>query len=92
VDIVSILNECVVAAQGRFQNKGITLEKKYSSVENINADSTQIREIFMNILNNACQSYVHSQGTVEVDAENQEEMVKVIVKDCWHWYCQGGHK
>ena len=63
-----VLDECVVSAQGRFAEKGITISKKYGEgIDLIDADPNQIREIFLNILNNACQSFSGPSGTVEVE-------------------------
>ena len=47
----------------------------------IEADPNQIREIFLNILNNACQAYTASSGKVELRAEQQGDMVKISVED-----------
>jgi signal transduction histidine kinase len=82
IAVKSLLDECVYAVQGRFQEKGIMIEKRFSSeVGDIQADMNQTREIFMNILNNACQAYLRSAGKVEVLAEDEGDMIKVIVKD-----------
>jgi len=84
VKIISILDECASSAQGRFGEKGIVIEKKYEAdVGFIEADPNQIREIFANILNNACQSFPTGSdgGKVELSAERAGEMIKISVKD-----------
>ena len=82
VRIRPILDDCVASAQGRFAEKGIIIEKKYGDgLDSIEADPHQIREIFLNILNNACQSFAAPGGKVELKAEIEGEMLKVAVKD-----------
>ena len=83
VHILHILDECVVAAQGRFAERGIVINKKYESgLDIIEADPNQIREIFSNILNNACQAFTTpSGGKVELRASLEGDMLKVSVQD-----------
>ena len=82
VSIFHVLDECVASAQGRFGERGIIIEKKYGEgLGFIEADPNQIREIFLNILNNACQSYAVPGGKVEVKVAQDEGMVKVSVQD-----------
>ena len=82
VRILHILDECVASAQGRFAEKGIVIEKKYGDgLDFIETDPNQIREIFLNILNNACQSFTVPGGKVELSAQRQGDMVKVSVQD-----------
>ena len=82
VRILNILDECVASAQGRFGEKGIIIEKKYGDgLDFIEADPNQIREIFLNILNNACQAIPTPGGKVELRAQREGDMVKVSVQD-----------
>jgi signal transduction histidine kinase len=81
VDLKEILDECIYAAQGRFRDKGIIIEKRFGPVGDINADANQIREICMNVLNNACQAFIKPEGKVEVTAEGHGDMIKVTIKD-----------
>ncbi len=82
VRILNILDECVTAAQERFGEKGIIIEKKYEDgLDFIEADPNQIREIFANILNNACQAFSGYGGKVELRVGREGDMVKVSVQD-----------
>ena len=82
VRIRNIIEECVASVQGRFSPKGITIEEKYGDgLDFIEADANQIREIFSNILDNACQAYVTSEGKVELSAELEGDMIKVTIQD-----------
>jgi PAS domain S-box-containing protein len=82
VNILNILDECVSTAQERFGEKGISFEKKYDDGLNfIEADPNQIREIFLNIINNACQAIVAPGGKVEIRARSEEDLIRVSVED-----------
>jgi len=81
VRILNILDECVSSAQGRFADKGVIIEKKYDDLDFIEADPNQIREIFLNILNNACQAYATPGGKVQLIAQREEDMIKISVQD-----------
>ncbi len=82
VRILNVLDECVASAQGRFAEKGIIIEKKYDDgMDFIEADPNQIREIFLNIINNACQAFAAPGGKVEVSARLEGEQVRVSVRD-----------
>ena len=82
VNIVNILDECVISAQERFGEKGIIIEKKYlDGLDFIEADANQIREVFFNILNNACQACAPSGGRVELRARCSGQTVEVTIED-----------
>ncbi|MDE2009220.1 MAG: PAS domain S-box protein [Candidatus Omnitrophica bacterium] len=82
VHLFQILDECVTSVQSRFAEKGIVLEKEYTNDPDvIEADGTQIREIFVNILNNACQSFIGPAGKVAIDARREGDAFKISVKD-----------
>jgi signal transduction histidine kinase len=44
-------------------------------------DANQIREIFLNILNNACQAITAPTGKVELKAQREGDMINVTVQD-----------
>jgi PAS domain S-box-containing protein len=82
VRVLPILDDCVATAQGRFGEKGIVIEKKYGEgLELMDADPNQIREIFLNILNNACQAIEGPDGKVELKVESYKGMLKASVRD-----------
>jgi PAS domain S-box-containing protein len=82
VHILHILDECVTSVQGRFGERGIIIEKEYEDgLAYIEADINQIREIFLNILNNACQAYTDPGGKVKLKVVSEGDMVKVSVED-----------
>ena len=82
MQILPILDECVTSVQGRFGEMGVVIEKKYEAdLDFMDADPNQIREIFMNILNNACQACTSPGPLVELRTQHEDDMIKVSVKD-----------
>ncbi|MBF0504379.1 MAG: PAS domain S-box protein [Candidatus Omnitrophica bacterium] len=83
VNLLNILDECVTTAQERFGQKGVIIEKKYAQgLDFIDADANQIREVFINILNNACQAIHHPNGRVELKVCSKDsQTVEVIFED-----------
>ncbi|MBI4309178.1 MAG: MASE1 domain-containing protein [Candidatus Omnitrophica bacterium] len=84
VMLFNVLDECVGIAHGRFHDYNIMIEKKYEAgpLEAIEADPYQIREIFINVLNNACQSFVNKTGRIEVAVKlESQDRVSIVFSD-----------
>jgi|GEM_PF-1115786 len=84
VPLLSVLDECVSSTQSRFNDYDITIERKYNmdGVDYIEADPHQVREVFVNVLNNACQAFPGKGGKIEVIVEGQEDnTVSIMVRD-----------
>ena len=82
VRILHILDDCLLTVQGRFGEKGVIIEKQYGDgLEFMDADPNHIREIFLNILNNACQAIEGPGGKVELKAQRDSGVLKVSVQD-----------
>ncbi len=83
ISIVNIVDECLATAAQRFKDKGVVVHKAYSmdGVDLIEADPNQIREIFINILNNAYQAFTGVNGRIEVGINAKGGMVEVRIKD-----------
>lgn len=82
VNIHDILVECIVNAQNQFE-KRITIEKGLNSIKDIlvDADPTQITEIFCNMLNNAYDAVPEDKARIEVRAEVDKKHIKICIKD-----------
>ncbi|MDD2772417.1 MAG: PAS domain S-box protein [Elusimicrobiales bacterium] len=78
----AILEECAANAQAQ-SKKTISLKKKLAPLKSISieADALQLREIFQNILNNACDAVADSGGRVEIAAGVSGGLVKISVAD-----------
>ena len=65
--IAEILDECVTQAR-RHAQPGVAIARDYGGLKGcvISADPVQLREVFNNILNNACESITKSRGRIEI--------------------------
>jgi PAS domain S-box-containing protein len=82
VPLIHIIDECVVSVRERFAQNGITVEKEYTDgLKVIEADPNQIREICLNILNNACQACLEHGGQVQLKLAREGDMAKICVAD-----------
>jgi len=84
VNIFDILNECTISVEERFNKERISIVKKSKSFKTnlIMADPIQIKEMFLNILNNAYDALMEINGTIEIGAEYcSDKFVRVYFKD-----------
>jgi PAS domain S-box-containing protein len=82
VNILQVIDECVSSAQERFGPKGVVIEKEFGNDPDlIEADANQIRDVFLNVLNNACQAINQPSGKVKVRVSHDGDMVKVAFED-----------
>ncbi len=81
--ILDLLDECVNNLSAQFYESNIVIEKAYKVQEDfmIEADSNQIREVLVNVLNNAYQSALATGENIVLEVQEQEQMIKVKVKD-----------
>lgn len=80
--LLNILDECAQTVLGRFAEKNIAMDKKYDEgLEFIEADSQHIREIFSNILTNACQALTKPKGKISIQVKRDGLNAKVSVED-----------
>ncbi len=68
------------AQQSLFDEKSLTVENLISKDIVVEADDLQLNELFNNILNNAIK-YTPEQGTVTLDAQEDDDMVTISVTD-----------
>jgi PAS domain S-box-containing protein len=68
--IYDLLDECVKEAQKRYNNLKVKIVRRYRPISSLSAqfDPFQIREVFMNILNNAYEAVDEKKGRIEVTA------------------------
>ncbi|MDD5773518.1 MAG: PAS domain S-box protein [bacterium] len=84
INILNLLDECVNLAGKRFFNYEVTVNRNFNLLkeEFIEADPIQMREIFINILNNAYQSLPEKKGKIEVNAaRNGNDIININIKD-----------
>lgn len=83
INIVNVLDECVDLAEKSFFNYEVTVDKNFDlfKEEFIEADPFQIKEVFINILNNAYQSLPEKKGKIEVYAGKNDNGIIINFKD-----------
>jgi len=81
-NIYSIVEECIGAAKRQF-SKVVLIKKRIGNLKNIfiEVDPLQIKEVFQNILNNAYDAIHDLKGVVEIEAQTDEEGIKINFKD-----------
>jgi PAS domain S-box-containing protein len=82
VRISSVLDECGDITE-KFPRKQISLVKTLDALKNIDieADPIQIKEVFYNILDNACDAVDDVSGRIEISGEDKGSHIKISVTD-----------
>ncbi len=84
IDIISLLEECIGDIFERSKDKKITIHKHWKGREKclVEADSLQLKEVFINILINACDAIKNQKGKIDVGIGcKSNEYVKIFIKD-----------
>lgn len=82
INLYDIMDECIGFSVSR-SKKNIAVLKKFKELKSylVEADPLQIKEVFVNILNNACDAVKEEKGMVEVRAKIENGFVEIIFKD-----------
>ncbi len=82
VGVFEIINECIKETQKRFAKK-VAVKKKLDAIKHlvIQADPTQLKEVFNNILNNAYDAVPERQGSIEISAGRDDRTFVAHIKD-----------
>lgn len=85
INIYNILNACITEASSQFSKYSIPVETRMAPIKNmlIEADPVQIKEVFLNILNNAFDAFLEREGVIEVEAKTNEdnEAIEISIRD-----------
>ena len=70
INIYSVLNECIESANKRFNAQDVRMVKRLELIKNIfiQADPYQMKELFVNILNNAFDAVSEKNGMISIEA------------------------
>lgn len=80
VSIVKIIKETIDTLKPNFDKKNIYIRLKVSSeVSNVEVEPNYIRQVFMNIIDNACK--YTKEGGVSINVEKDDKYIKVTIKD-----------
>ncbi|MFA5859420.1 MAG: ATP-binding protein [Elusimicrobiota bacterium] len=83
LNIYKIINECAISMKKQVQNKKIEVYKVLDSIRNISveADPFQVKEVLINLLNNACDAVSSKKGTIEIVAGLEGKFLKIDIID-----------
>lgn len=83
INICEIIEECIKTIKGRYQKKGISIESCLKPLKKISieADPLQMKEVFNNILGNACDAMLNGHGKIEIGGVLDGSFIKLSVKD-----------
>ncbi|MEW6087821.1 MAG: ATP-binding protein [bacterium] len=77
-----VLGECVRNFK-KETSKKVLIKKEFDSIKNIfiESDPFQIKEVFINLLNNAYDAVSHPGGLIEIKAYDNNESLEIRIKD-----------
>lgn len=82
VDICDIVKECAAEKKKQFKNMiSISVMIKALKDALIGADPLQIREVFSNIIDNACDAVVARKGRIKITIIEEGSYIKVSIAD-----------
>ena len=81
IDLVSLLSNIVdeLSVHAKSKNQKIEI-KPIGSIPAITLDSAKIRQVFINLIDNAIK-YTPAEGQIEIILENKPQILRVLVKD-----------
>jgi PAS domain S-box-containing protein len=82
IDISDMLEECIESARDKSKRE-ISIISNMGSLRgvSIEADPVQIREVFINILNNAYDAVPVDKGEIKIDTEVDDKHITIFVED-----------
>ena len=83
VDLILVIKDCLGLAVKRYTKKKVKVVKKFNKMGHLEiaADPVQMKELFMNIVNNACEAMRDGMGKLEVSVNIEAGNVIVKIKD-----------
>ncbi len=79
-DINSVIEDTIALVTPKFTEQDIILEKRLSQLGRIQADSEQMRQVFLNLFFNAIQSMPEG-GRLIISTEQIDGMIRIEVRD-----------
>ncbi|EKD28827.1 MAG: sensory box histidine kinase/response regulator [uncultured bacterium] len=83
IKINEILKESILVSKNHYKKDGIQIKSKLNSLKGvyIEADPLQITEVFVNVLNNAFESFENCEGDIEIIGALSDDFIKVTISD-----------
>ncbi|MEJ2664703.1 MAG: ATP-binding protein [Spirochaetia bacterium] len=81
-NIDSIIKDCVNAVRENTKKK-ILINMKTTHIRNtsIMVDPLQIKEVFQNVINNACDALLEETGTIDIEAKKESDHISIQFTD-----------
>ncbi|OOM82358.1 alkaline phosphatase synthesis sensor protein PhoR [Clostridium puniceum] len=80
VDLNELLSRTLNELEPRFERNNISLDRNFSEIHNIKGDKNRLKQVFINILDNALK-FTEDGGIISVGLENNEKNVIISIKD-----------
>jgi PAS domain S-box-containing protein len=82
--VLNLIDECVTNISQQFKEASVTVHKNYKVAPDfvIDIDPNQMREVFINVLNNSYQALHNKSGEIEISVEKKdEENAQITIRD-----------
>jgi signal transduction histidine kinase/HAMP domain-containing protein len=84
VDVNSIVKDVLTLISVQFKDATILLHEKYSELSDIMGDPNQLKQVFLNILNNAADSLSDGRREIAVSTYQNKTSVVIEIEDTGH--------
>ncbi len=82
VNVREILEKAAALVEHKMREKGIVSELRVpEGLPPVQADPSELQQVFLNILINACDAIDHSRGRIDVEIQPLDEALRVTVRD-----------
>ncbi|MBN2533423.1 MAG: PAS domain-containing protein [Spirochaetales bacterium] len=83
ISIHRFLDECIHDIKKQYMNSEIEVNRNYASLKNtsIEIDPFQLREVFLNILNNAFQAFPANKGNIDIKGNIKSASLLIDIRD-----------
>jgi PAS domain S-box-containing protein len=83
INIYPILEDIISSVIERFSSSGVLINKNIDSLKDvlIEADEVQMKELFINLINNAADALTNHTGSITIEGEKKDNAAIVHIKD-----------
>lgn len=83
VDLRQLLSEVEAILRGQAENKGISLvvEYRYPFPEKIPTDALRLKQVLINLVNNAIKFTSHGRVAIQIEYDTNEHVLNIMVSD-----------
>ena len=84
LDVNSVLKEVVSLMNVQLKDKKIKMREEYSALPLIMGDQSQLKQVFLNIINNAVDALPEGRGEITVSTHHNDRYAVIEIKDTGH--------